>query len=68
MRMVMGRLSEVGSRMNWVRWVWFGWSSMVLFGKCWDMRLRSSGVIFVLISAVALHLVIKCVMSSAGAR
>ena len=40
---------------------------MSLFGDCAAMMVRSSGISLVLVSAVALHITSKWVMSSVGA-
>ena len=63
MQMEIGRLSEVGSRMSWVMWVWLGHTKMSFFGKNTDIVLSRSGKILVLVSAVPLHLVSRCSMS-----
>ena len=63
-RMVSGRFSEVGSRISWVRWKWFGCSMMLFVGKCLAMTYRSTGISLVLVSAVPLHRVRKRTMSS----
>ena len=61
-----GRLSDVGSSMSCVRWVWLLVSRILLLGKFLEMVLRSSGVNLVLVSVVALHLVSRCTMFSSG--
>ena len=55
MRIVGGRFKEVGSRMSWVKWVWFGRSKMGLLGKNLEILLSSSGVNLPLVSVVALQ-------------
>ena len=55
--MDIGRLTEVGSRMNCVRWEWLVFTRMLLFGKYLEIVLGRSGVSCVLVSEVALHLV-----------
>ena len=67
MRMDIGRLREVGSRISWVMWVWLGCTKMSFSGKNKDMLLSRSGKILFLVSAVPLHLVSRCTMSSMGA-
>ena len=54
-RMVSGRLSEVGSSMSCVSCVWFGKFSIVFFGKDNAMAFSRFGVNLVLVSAVAKH-------------
>ena len=65
-RMVIGRLSEVGWRISWIMCVWLGCTKMSIFGKTWDIMLSKSGKILVLVSAVPIHLVSWCTMSSMG--
>ena len=64
MRAVIGRLSDVGSRINWVSWLLPVEVKTRLFGKCLEISLRRSGSTFDRVSAVALQDVSKCVMSS----
>ena len=66
-RMVSGRLSEVGSSMSCVSCVWFGKVSIEFLGKDTAMAFRRFGVNLALVSAVAKHRVSRCVMSSTGA-
>ena len=63
-QMVIGRFSEVGSRISWVRWTWFCCSRMLFVGKCLEMTFRSTGISLVLVSAVPLHRVRRCILSS----
>ena len=64
--MVVGRLSEVGSRMSCVSLVWFGNCRMSFLGENWEIVLSRSGSILVLVSCVAIHLVRRWTMSSVG--
>ena len=64
--MYRGMLSEVGSSISCIRWVWLLVSRMMLLGKCLEMVLRSLGVNLVLVSAGALHLVSWWTMFSSG--
>ena len=66
-RTVGGRFSDVGSSISCAKWLWLGLVTMSLFGDSEATMFRSSGMSRVLVSAVALHLVSKCTMSSAGA-
>ena len=61
--MVVGRLSEVGSRMSCVSLVWFGNCRISLVGGNWQIVLRRSGKFLVLVSCVAIHLVNRWTMS-----
>ena len=61
-----GRLSDVGSSINWVRIVWGELFRIGLEGKYCDSTLSMSGITLALVSDVALHLVNRWVMSSVG--
>ena len=62
--MSVGRLSELGSRINCVRVVWSGLSRILLLGKYCAIVLNRLGVRLLLVSVVALHAVNRCTMSS----
>ena len=53
--------------MNCVKWWWAVLVRSALLGMYLDTVLKSSGKTLSLVSAVALHLVSRCTMSSAGA-
>ena len=63
-RISAGKFSEVGSSINCVRWVWFGCSRRPLLGACRDRVFSRSGIILARVSAVTLHRVSTCTMSS----
>ena len=67
MRMPVGRLRDVLSSINFVKWSWEGLVSNLLFGKYLDTILSRSGIILLLVLAVHLHMVNRWTMSSFGA-
>ena len=62
-----GKFSEAGSSINCVRCIWFGCCRRPLLGMWSDKIFSRFGRILALVSAVALHLAIRCTMSSVWA-
>ena len=62
-----GRFNDEQSRMNCVSMSWVALHNSLELGKYRLTELRTSGRYLLRVSAVALHLVRTCTMSSAGA-
>ena len=67
MRTSLGRLIDVQSNINCVRWTWLGSERRLLVGWAFATVFNSSGINLHLVSAVARHLVSRWTISSAGA-